>query len=61
MDAHERQQNLTTCGVVDLYDRLEAILKRRRPDRLSAFWEFLENDKKETPNISQSTTRRRPR
>jgi len=44
MDAHERQQNFTACGVVDLYDRLEAILKRRRPDRLAAFWEFLEHE-----------------
>jgi len=60
MEAYERKPNLTTCSIEELYDRLAEILKRRRPDRLVAFREFLRHEQ-ETPDHDRPTTGRRPR
>jgi len=59
METHERQQNLTTCSIEELYDRLAEILKRRRPDRLDAFHEFLRHEQ-ETPEHDRPIAKRRP-
>lgn len=59
MDPHRSKPDFATRSVGDLYDRLENILRRHRPDRLAAFHEYLHEQQER--EAERPTARRRER